>query len=183
METKNSYRDYETPKGSSIFRVVESFLKHQPQEELGVQRLLDDLYKEDFENYNKGLIQQADIQIGDIYHVEIAEDYLVLAFPMISMMVSWEYVYDVLKEKWSQIYAYFVYQEYVKGTPECIELLKEKGLGIKICSFAGIGGYGGPDSCISAILFTPEDIKNDTYLPAMQVSYPGDLDYMGTLGI
>lgn len=124
METENSYWSYRGPKGFSIFRVIECFLKHHPQDELGQGQLLENLYKEDLDNYNKGLIQQADIQIGDIFHIEISGDYLVLAFPMISMMVDWGDAHEILREKWSQIYAYFLYQVYVNRTPKCIELLK-----------------------------------------------------------
>lgn len=141
--------------GSSILREIEYFLKNETQDDFGHQHFYDDLYKEDIENFSLGFISKEDIQIDDIYHIEIQENYVVISFVYVSMMVCEEDVERFLTEKLTKIRLHL----FTNMHCNCLDLLAEKELGIKIHAFAAIGGYDYFGR--SAIVYSPEYIKNN----------------------
>ena len=86
----------------------------------------------------------------DIYQIEIEDNYLVVRFVLMSMIIGEELVEDFLCEKWYQTRMGF----YWFSNWFYLQFIKEKKLGVKVKAFAGIGG---PNHC--AILYSPEDIQ------------------------
>ena len=111
------------------------------------------------EEYYMGLIDEVyfpsseDVP-SDVYKIEIKEDYIDIIFVFISMMVSQEMVEDYLCDMWRLCRKGFLR---FLDLPE-LKKLKERGLGVRIKAFAGIGGEG--YHLRSATLFTPEDLKH-----------------------
>ncbi len=94
----------------------------------------------------------------EIYRIRQDGNYIVITLCYISMMVSNRLVEEFLCARWYQTRCAFIAVASESGGGD-IAFLGEKGFGIKLEAFAGIGGYSESGSYPQAILLTPEDMK------------------------
>ena len=140
----------------AAYAIIRDLIKFS--EEQGLQPATNgSLYKRLTEDYQMGLIGDLDYPDEDveslIYKMEIEDNYVVISFPYMSMMIFPDEIELLLWHKWR--HTRLGIQRYIKE-PE-LSFIKENNLGIKIKAFAGIGGEGYCGTF--ATLFTPEDIQ------------------------
>lgn len=138
------------------YAIIRDLIKFS--EEKGFQSETNNsLYKRLTEDYQMGLIGDLDYPDENeeslIYKMEIEDNYVVISFPYMSMMVFPDDIELLLWHKWR--HTRLGIQRYIKE-PE-LSFIKENNLGVKIKSFAGIGGEGYCGTF--ATVFTPEDIQ------------------------
>lgn len=123
----------------------------------GCPRASISLYEELKECYNYGFIPTIELprknSRSNIDKIEIKDNYIIISFPFISMIASQEFVEDYLCEMWCKTRKAF--QRY-SFRPE-IKFIKGHGYGVKLQSYAAIGGDGYNNA--KATLYTPEDFQ------------------------
>lgn len=113
--------------GNSIIREINYFLNNETSSICGEQDFFEELYKEDIENYNMGVIWAEDIQIDNLRHIKIDGDYVVVEFWHPTMLISPEDDEDFLVENWAKIRRLFL----KRGWTDDMDSLRERRLGIK----------------------------------------------------
>ena len=138
------------------YAIIRDLIKFS--EEKGLQSETDgSLYKRLTEYYQMGLIWDYDYPDENkeslVYNIEIENNYITIYFPHYSMMVFPDDIEKFLCHKWR--HTRLGIQRYIKE-PE-LNFIRENKLGIKIISYAAVGGVG--YSGTFATVFTPEDIE------------------------
>lgn len=141
---------------NASYAIIRDLIKFS--EEKGLQpKTNNSLYKRLTENYQMGLIWDYDYPVENeeslVYNIEIENNYITIYFPHYSMMVFPDDIEKFLCHKWR--HTRLGIQRYIKE-PE-LNFIRENKLGIKIKSYAAVGGVG--YSGTFATVFTPEDIK------------------------
>lgn len=141
---------------NAAYAIIRDLIKFS--EDKGLQSYTGgSLYNRLTENYKMGLIYENDYPNENkenlVYKIEIENNYIIISFSYMSMIVSEELMEGFICEKWQQTRSGI--HKYI-NEPE-LRFIKEKGFGIKIKAFAGIGGEDYNSSF--ATLFTPDDIK------------------------